>query len=212
MTNLLPRLAVAAFCAISASAAGAQEASSAAPPSASGICIAMALPTVKGAEDATQMATAVRELFVSYLQGPSINVVPLDAKLAVQATEEAKQKSCNQMLVASVTRKRGGGGGLGRALAQAGSTAAWYTPVGSVGTAAARGAVIAGAQAAAEIASSTKAKDELRLEYRLVATDGKVILKTKEEKAKASADGEDLMTPLVQTVSETIATAVMKKP
>jgi hypothetical protein len=212
MTNLLPRLAVAVLCVVCASAARAQEVSSANAPSPAGICIAMALPTVKGAEDATQMATAVRELFVSYLQGPSIKVVALDAKLAVQATEEAKQKSCNQMLVASVTRKRGGGGGLGRALAQAGSTAAWYTPVGSVGTAAARGAVIAGAQAAAEIASNTKAKDELRLEYRLVATDGKVILKTKEEKAKASVDGEDLMTPLVQTVSETIAATVLKTP
>jgi hypothetical protein len=156
------------------------------------------------------MATAVRDLFVSYLKGPSINVVPLDAKLAVQATEEAKQKSCNQMLVVAVTKKRGGGGGLGRALAQAGSTAAWYAPVGSVGTAVARGAVIAGAQAASEIASTTKAKDELRLEYRLVSTDGKVIVKPKEEKAKASADGEDLVTPLVQTVAESIATAVIK--
>ena len=210
MTHLLPRLAVAALCAVCASTASAQEAASDASPSSAGTCVAIALPTVKGAEDATQMATAVRDLFVGYLKGPSINVVALDAKLAVQATEEAKQKSCNQMLVVSVTKRRGGGGGLGRALAQAGSTAAWYTPVGSVGTAAARGAVIAGAQAAAEIASTTKAKDEIRLEYRLVSTDGKVIVKPKEEKAKASADGEDLMTPLVQTVSESIATAVIK--
>ena len=209
MTHLLPRLAVVALCAVCASAASAQETASAASASSAGTCIAIALPTVKGAEDATQMATAVRDLFVGYLKGPSINVVALDAKLAVQATEEAKQKSCNQMLVVSVTKRRGGGG-LGRALAQAGSTAAWYTPVGGVGTAVARGAVIAGAQAAAEIASTTKAKDELRIEYRLVSTDGRVVVKPKEEKAKASSDGEDLLTPLVQTVSESIATAVVK--
>jgi hypothetical protein len=74
----------------------------------------------------------------------------------------------------------------------------------------ARGAVIAGAQAAADIATTTKAKDELRIEYRLVSTDGRVIVKPKEERAKASVDGEDLLTPLVQTVSESIASAVIK--
>ena len=198
------------FCVVGVSTAAAQDAPSPPASQSPGTCIAMALPSVKGADDATQVATAVRDLFTSFLQGPSIKVVPLDARLALQATEEAKQKSCNQMLVASVTRKRGGGGGLGRAIAQAGSTAAWYTPVGGVGSAVARGAVIAGAQAASEIAATTKAKDELRLEYRLVSTDGKVIVKPKEEKAKASVDGEDLLTPLVQTVSESIASAVIR--
>jgi hypothetical protein len=105
-------------------------------------------------------------------------------------------------------RKRGGRG-LGRVLTQAGSTAAWYTPVGSIGGSVARGAVIAGAQAASEIASNTRAKDEVRIQYRLVTTDGRVVVKPKEEKAKASADGEDLLTPLVQKVSEVVASAVL---
>ena len=87
------------------------------------------------------------------------------------------------MLVASVTRKRGGGG-LGRAIAQAGSTAAWYTPVGGVGSAVGTRCRDRGAQAASEIAATTKAKDELRLEYRLVSTDGRVLVKQKEEKVK----------------------------
>ncbi len=210
MIKLLPRIALVGVCVVGASTAAAQDAT---PPPASqapGTCIAMALPSVKGADDATQVATAVRDLFTSFLQGPSIKVVALDARLALQATEEAKQKSCNHMLIASVTRKRGGSGGLGRAIAQAGSTAAWYTPVGGVGSAVARGAVIAGAQAASQIAATTKAKDELRLEYRLVSTDGKVIVKPKEEKAKASVDGEDLLTPLVQTVSESLSAAVIR--
>ena len=208
MINLLPRIAIVGVCVVGASTAAAQDAPPSSASQSLATCIAMALPTVKGADDATQLATAVRDLFTSFLQGPSIKVLALDARLALQATEEAKQKSCNQMLVASVTRKRGGGG-LGRAIAQAGSTAAWYTPVGGVGSAVARGAVIAGAQAASEIAATTKAKDELRLEYRLVSTDGRVVVKQKEEKVKASVDGEDLLTPLVQTVSESIASAVI---
>lgn len=212
MTKLVARLALAGVCVLGASSLAAQDAPAAPASQSPGTCIAIALPSVQGAEgNATDVATAVRELFTSYLQGPSIKVVALDARLSIQANEEAKQKSCEHMLVASVIRKRGGGGGLGRVIGQAGSTAAWYAPVGSVGASVARGAVIAGAQAASEIASNTRAKDEVRLQYRLVATDGRVVVKPKEEKAKASVDGEDLLTPLVQTVSESIASAVITK-
>ncbi len=211
MTCLLPRAMMVGLCLTAPAASLAQDQSAAAAAPAADTCIAIALPSVQGAEgNATDMATAVRELFTSYLQGPTIKVVALDARLTLQATEEARQKSCGHMLVASVVRKRGGGG-LGRALTRAGSTAAWYTPVGSVGGSVARGAVIAGAQAASEIASNTRAKDELRLQYRLVATDGRVVVKQKEEKVKASADGEDLLTPLVQTVSEAVATALTRE-
>ena len=211
MTRLLPRAMMVGLCLTAPAAALTQDQSAAAAAPAADTCIAIALPSVQGAEgNATDTATAVRELFTSYLEGPAIKVVALDARLTLQATEEAKQKSCGHMLVASVVRKRGGGG-LGRALTRAGSTAAWYTPVGGIGGSVARGAVIAGAQAASEIASDTRAKDELRLQYRLVATDGRVVVKQKEEKAKASADGEDLLTPLVQRVSETVATALIRK-
>ena len=74
MINLLPRIALVGVCVVGASTAAAQDAP---PPPASqapGTCIAMALPTVKGADDATQLATAVRDLFTSFLQGPSIKV------------------------------------------------------------------------------------------------------------------------------------------
>jgi len=210
MTSLPTRLTIAAIC-LAGPVALAQDAPPAPASPTPEICIAMALPSVQGAEgNATDVATAVRDLFTSYLQGPTMKVVALDARLTPQATEEARQKSCEHMLVASVIRKRGGGGKLGRVIGQAGSTAAWYAPVGSVGAAVARSAVIAGAQAASAIASNTRAKDEVRIQYRLVSTDGRVVVKQKEEKAKASADGEDLLTPLVQTVSESIAAAVLK--
>jgi hypothetical protein len=210
MTQLLARSLVFIACATATSAAAAQDALQA-PPSPS-TCIAMSLPSVQGAAgSATNVATAARDLFTSFLQGPSITVVSLDARLANQASEEARQKSCAQLLVVSLTCKRGGGNGLGRVLGHAAGTAAWYTPVGSIGGAVARGAAIAGAQAAAEIASSTRAKDEMRLEYQLVSTDGRVIAKPKQVRAKASADGEDLLTPLVQIASEAIASVVITK-
>ena len=176
----------------------------------SGICIAIPLPAVQGVEgSATDVGTAVRELFTSYLAGPAIQVIPLDARLASQAPEEARQKGCGQVLIATLMRKRSSGGGmLGKVLGQAGSSVAWGIPGGGVGTAVARGVAVAGAQAISDVASGTKARDEMRLEYRLTATDGRVVLKPQEQKLKASVDGEDLLTPLVQRASESIVAAL----
>lgn len=176
-------------------------------------CIAIVLPTVHGVEgSAADVGSAVRDLFSSFLTGPAIQVVALDTRLASQAGAEAKEKSCNYLLVATLTRKRGGSGTLGRIAGQVGSSAAYHIPGAStVGGAVARSAATAAAQAANEMASGTRAKDELRLEYRLTAVaDGKVVIKPKEEKAKATVDGEDLLTPLVQKASETIATTIIK--
>jgi hypothetical protein len=165
---------------------------------------------VQGATgSATDVAAAVRDLFASYLQGPAVTVIPLETKLASQANDEARQKSCDRVLVASLSRKRGSGASvLGRALGQAGTTAAWGIPGGGIGGAVARAGVAGGAQAASEIAAGTRAKDEMRLEYKLVTPDGRVIVKPTEDKAKATVDGEDLLTPLVQRASEAIVTAV----
>jgi len=173
-------------------------------------CIAIVLPAVQGVEgSATDVGTAIRELFSSYLTGPSMQVVALEARLQSQAVEEAKQKGCANLLIATATRKRSSGGGmLGKVIGQAGSNMAWQLPVGGVTGAVTRGAAMAGAQAVTEVASGTRAKDEMKLEYRVTASDGRVVLKPREEKLKASVDGEDLLTPLVQRASESIAAAV----
>jgi hypothetical protein len=48
----------------------------------------------------------VRDLLTSFLTGPSMQVVPIDARLASQAIEEARQKTCGRVLTAALTRKR----------------------------------------------------------------------------------------------------------
>jgi hypothetical protein len=50
------------------------------------------------------------------------------------------------------------------------------------------------------MASNTRAKDELQLEYRLVSDSGALVRDGKEG-AKAKADGEDLLTPLVERMA-----------
>jgi hypothetical protein len=203
-TRLALGVSIFVLCLIAAGKSAAQASDA-----ASG-CIAVVLPAVQGVEgSAVDVGNAARDLFTSYLTGPALEVAALETRLASQAPAEARQKGCGHLLIASLTRKRSGGGGMfGRVMGQAGSTAAWQLPGGGIGAAVARGAAAAGALAVSELASTTKAKDELTLEYRVTAIDGRTVLKPKNEKLKASVDGEDLLTPLVQRASEAIVAAV----
>jgi uncharacterized protein YcfJ len=174
-------------------------------------CVGLMLPSVRGADgDATATATSLRELLTSYLAGPKLRVVQIDARLAVQAIEEAREKDCGQVLVLTLTRKRNEGSGVGKALGRAASGAAWYVPYGGSGaTAAVRGAAIAGAYAVSELAGSTRAKDEMTIEYGL-ARPGSAGTSPKRESLKAKADREDLVTPLAERVAEAVVLTVAK--
>jgi hypothetical protein len=169
-------------------------------------CIALPLPTLRGADGApNDLANGVRDLVASFLKGPSLRTVALEARLADQAVEEARTKDCGTVLTITVTRKRGGGG-LGKVLGNAAGAAAWHLPYGgSTATSTAiRGVAIAGTAAVSSIASNTRAKDEMQIEYRL-ASDVGATLREGKDRAKASADGEDLLTPLVERMAGVVA-------
>jgi hypothetical protein len=164
------------------------------------------LPSVTGADSATNVASAVRELFASYLNGPSIKTVSLDARLPSQAVLEAQAKGCGHVLLVSVTRKHSSGGGkMGGILGQAAEGAAWRVPyTAGVGGAVAAGAAIGGVQAISGMASDTKKKDEIELTYRVGPPQSVEAAAPVVSKAKAKSDGEDLLTPLVEHASEDI--------
>lgn len=173
-------------------------------------CLAVVLPSVQGVDgSATDVATGVRDLFVSYLTGPALRTIALEARLPAQAAIEARQKGCDLMLLTTMVRKRDDGSRLGSVLGQAAGTAAWHLPYGAAGTVA-RGAAIAGAQAATTLAADTRRKDEVRLEYRVGTPDRVLAAKPVASKAKARADGEDLLTPLVERASAEIFAAATK--
>ena len=48
----------------------------------------------------------------------------------------------------------------------------------------------------------------MKLEYHVMSTGGRAVVPSKDEKLKASVDGEDLLTPLVRRASESIVAAV----
>lgn len=168
------------------------------------ICIAMPkVQIVQG--DAATAAAGLRDMFASYLTGPSLKSIPLEARLTSQAMEEARQKKCERVLVVSLTQKRKGESRLGKVVGGAAETALWYTPGVNTAT---RAAAAAGARAISTVSATTKAKDEFTLEYRMDAADGTALLKSRTDKLKAQSDGQDLLTPLVEKASENIAAGI----
>jgi len=180
-------------------------------PSPDAPCVAIVMPSVEGVEDSTAVASSVRSLLQSYLTGPSLRSIALDAKLVSQANQEAIQKQCTKVLTVSLTRKTGGNGKSKVATAaQAAGTAAGYIPGGGIGEIAVAGAA-AGAQAIGSLASTTRAKDEMRIEYQVTTVDGGQILPRKTDSRRAQSNGEDIVTPLVERAANAIAFVVTKQ-
>jgi len=175
-------------------------------------CIAVVMPTVQGVPgNAEEAASGVRDLIIKYLTGPSVKLVALESRLPSQAAEEAKAKGCEPVLYTGVTRKTGGGR-FAKALGQAAGNSSYFIPGGgTAASAAVRAGAAAGLQTASSLAASTKAKDAMRLEYRLQSASGQVEFGPKTESQTASADGEDLLTPVVMRAAEAIVTRKTEK-
>ena len=177
-------------------------------------CIAIMAPTVEGVPgSAVDAGKGVSDLIASYLQGPSMKTVVLEAKLSSLAAGEAKQKGCESLLVTSVRRKSSSHGFM-KALAHGAGSASWGIPYGGTSAAStvARTGSTAGLQTLSSMADSTKAKDELSLEYRLQSPDGKVQLGPKIVHRAAKADGEDLLTPVVAEMAQAIVSQKLELP
>lgn len=177
------------------------------------ICLAPA--TVEASVgDASAAASTVRDVFTSFLTGPSLHPQPLTARLASQVREEARQAGCPYLLLTSFKHqhKRSGGSMLGRVAAGAAQQGAWEAGVTSGSTAgriAGRAAYGAAGQAAYDYAVSVRSDDQLTLGYRLETMDGKVVVE-QQVKRKAKSDGEDLLTPIAQQSAEAIVAGIAR--
>jgi len=171
--------------------------------------------------------TPIRNSIVLLMSGPAVEIVPLDAHLAMQLQAEAREKQCDYVLFSNVTVKHGGGGGgFGKFMKMAGPAAA-VLPMAGVGAGvggamagqAAGIAAMAAAQSAQEMAinqlagfnGQIKSKDDVTVGYRLTATGQDKARLENTLKAKASTDGEDVLTPLILQAAEAILTEVTKK-
>jgi hypothetical protein len=167
------------------------------------------VPSVGEGITGAELASAVEGLLAQYLKMPNIEVVFLDAKLPAAIKAEAVEKQCDLLVLATVTHKKGGGGGFG-AFSKVIAPAIGQTGIGHTGSTAGN---IAGAVAtrtivgAGEVAAKVKAKDELTLEVRLDRPAGaSAFVKTFKRKAKNS--GEDILSPVVEEAAQAIVDAL----
>lgn len=161
--------------------------------------------------NASDLAEAVKNTLTAYLVVPNIEVGALSAKLPSAADSEAREKDCDLILHATVSHKKGGGGFGGKFGKVLGSTIA-STGIGHTGSAIGNiaGQVITQAAiSATTMASNVRAKDEITLEVRLVNSTGQQVL-SKQFKEKASADGDDIISRVIEKAAQNVVEATGK--
>lgn len=159
--------------------------------------------------NSAELAAAMQNTLSEYLKGAKVEVVGLEAKLSSAIADEAKEKGCDFVVYANVSHKKGGGGfggGFGKAFGQVVA----HTGGGNWGNTAANvaGAVVANTIVAATVSQNVKAKDEITLDVKVLAAGDNGSIYAKQYNAKAKANGEDIITPMIEQVAQAILDAV----
>jgi hypothetical protein len=178
----------------------------------------------QGSNTGADYSTPIRNAEIALMSGPAVEIAPLDSHIAMQLQAEAQQKQCDYILFSAVAVKHGGGFGK---FAKFGGVAASMTPMGAMahgmGGAVAASAASAAASAAAQAAQQQainqlasfngqiKQKDDVTVQYQLVATGQSAPVLQETLKGKAKSDGEDVLTPLLQQTANNVLGQVSKK-
>lgn len=181
-------------------------------PYATKICVATPKTNLAPAETA---AESLRNSLVKYLSGPAAEIVVLTAMVPVQQRAEAVEKGCNFYLTASMMqKKKGGGEGFGGFLKQGAGAAPLLNDLPGGKTAATVSTVATRSSAkmsvAGDLAISIKAKDEVSLEYSLVNVQSQAVGGSGKLKAKASKDGDDILSSLLEQAVNSVLEAAIK--
>jgi hypothetical protein len=181
----------------------------------------------QGSKSGADYSTPIRNAMVALMSGPAVEIAALDAHIPLQLQAEAQQKECDYILYSAVAvTHSSGGGGFGGFLKKAAPIAS-MTPMGgmargmggAVAASAASAAASAAAQSAQQQAMSQlagfngeiKSKDDVTVQYQLVATGQTAPVSQNTLQGKAKSDGEDVLTPLLQQAATTVLTQVATK-
>ena len=161
-------------------------------------------PAVAGASE------GLRETLMKYLAGPSFEIVPLTAQLPVQIEAEGRQKDCDFVFYSTLSaKKRSSGMGFLKSVSQMSNAVPMLGAVrGAAGTIAVAKTVLSGVAGAA---SMVKAKSEIAFEYRLIAGGSSSPVLSDVAKTKASQDGEDVISALVEKAADAVINAAINK-
>ncbi|HEX4945448.1 MAG TPA: hypothetical protein VFZ34_02130, partial [Blastocatellia bacterium] len=156
---------------------------------------------------AAELATAIQNTLTQYLKAPNIEVVPLEAVLPAAIEAEAKQKECDYVISSNIAHKKGGGGFGMKAFSGVIAPTVGRIGIGHTGSVAGN---VAGQIATATIvsagtmAANVKAKDEVTFDVQLRTPGNATPATSRQLKAKAKSDGEDILTPLIEQAAQAI--------
>jgi len=188
------------------------------------ICLVLPKAQLGQGSSGADVAEPVRATLTAYLSGPATELVPLTARIPVQIDAEAAQVGCAYVLYSAVTQKKGGGFSK---LLGAASPLAQVMPA-MVGMGGSYQAIMA-TQAVATVASTAAAKsaqqeamealggaaksnikkgDQITLEYRLVKPGVEAPVAAASTTGKASQNGEDLVSPLIEQAATQVLAAI----
>ena len=183
-------------------------------------------------DSGVDVSDPVHATLIAYLSGPAAEVTPLTALIPVQYNAEAQQANCAYVLASSVTQKKSKFGGLKKFASVAAPVVGMTGGMGGSagGMAAAQAAAMAGNMAQQEAwqeqsrAQITEAShgnvrkgDKITLEYSLtsVSAPGSDAAASKTTpitlEGKASEDGEDVLSPLLEQAATEVLTVVLKQ-
>jgi hypothetical protein len=222
-----PLLLAATFAAIhlGATSARAQAPAAAPTPATAPATICIALPQAQlgqGNNSPTDVSEPVRTALGTFMAGPAVQLVRLDARIPVQIDAEATQKGCGYVLRSGLTQKKGGGSFLKKMAPLAGALPMLGGVGGNMGSVMAAQAVSSAASAAAAQSmqedaiaamtgaqqSNVKAGDTITFEYALTAVGNATPIQQGKLQQKAKQDGEDLISPLLEQVATAVVTKV----
>ena len=190
------------------------------------ICLVLPRAQLGQGSSGADVGEPVRQTMIAYLNGPTVELISLAARIPVQVDAEAQQSACEYVLYTSVVQKKGGGG-FGKLLAAAAPIAGMMVP-GVGGMTGSYGAIMAGqavASAASAVATQNaqqeameaitgaseqniKKGDQITLEYQLTKIGVAEPFATKAASAKASQKGEDLLSPLIEQTAIEVMGAI----
>jgi hypothetical protein len=202
-------------------------------PAADKLVVGVALPRAQlgqGNGASADVAEPVRQALLSYLKGPVIEVIALEARIPLQINAEALEKNCAFVLFTDVTQKpKGGGLGMLKKLAPVAAALPMAGIGGGVGAqmaanVAAQGMMQASMQAAQEDAmasamaaingaqkSNVKAGDALTMEFKLARPGEEQPVKADKFTGKAKNHGDDVLSPLIESVATVVVETVAVK-
>jgi hypothetical protein len=190
------------------------------------VCIALPKAQLgQGNNSPVDVSEPVRTMLGQYMAGPSVQLLRLDARIAMQIEAEAVEKGCHYVLQTSlVQKKKSSAGGMFRKLAPLASALPMIgggSGMGSMGGMVAAQAVSSAAAQSAQQdymaamtgaqQSNVKAGDTLTVEYLLSKTGDSGDTKKDALQAKAAQDGQDVIGPLLEQVATAVVTAVAVK-